>query len=331
LLDIHQDLDHLAYHWTRRARTVVVQVDVPASPVNASIADREEGRNANSNIVPPSGLDPTSAGIDPAGGSTRADVTVGGIVATKSTNTVLIVSSTGILSVVIPENTRITGLRNKLGSVVPFDVVLISGKLTQSGALVATNLEVVRRLDNRVKKMAITAMGPGFLVLGGSLAIEISTNARGVLEVQLSSLAEFNRHQNASGFGANRSGASVNGGVSANGTGAAAGSGASINGGGAAVVGGGGSTSASGGAAASGGGASTSASGGAAARSGSASTSISGGAAASSGGVAASGGAAASGGGVAVSGGASLNAGGAAVNGGASVNGGVGAAGGGKR
>jgi hypothetical protein len=131
---------------------------------------------------PPTAADPPN---DPPGSFSAApEATIDGVVTARTSNALLVVTSTGARPVVLGPGVGVSGIRNSLSGIAPLDVVSASGIATTTGTLVAARIDVVGRVINEVTGY-VTAIGPGVIVLNGSLVVTIGSHSAIVLSNRL--------------------------------------------------------------------------------------------------------------------------------------------------
>ncbi len=102
-----------------------------------------------------------------------ATIVVTGVVTARTADAVLVASGGRSRPVAVLPETQVAGLRRTFAEIAPFDTVRVSGWTTHMGTLVAVRIEVLRVPDTLVVGR-IAAVGPGFVVVGGSRPVAAS-------------------------------------------------------------------------------------------------------------------------------------------------------------
>lgn len=104
-----------------------------------------------------------------------------GVVSAKGANTLAVVGSDGVTRIVlVTAATNIRGRRNSFAEIQPTDVVVVQGTVNADGTVLARRIEVVFAGGTQMSGVitAKSSVGPQFLIMNNSIAVNVSGDTR---------------------------------------------------------------------------------------------------------------------------------------------------------
>ncbi|MBI2247254.1 MAG: hypothetical protein HYU65_04905 [Armatimonadetes bacterium] len=104
-----------------------------------------------------------------------------GVVSAKGANTLAVVGSDGVTRIVlVTAATDIRGRRNSFAEIQPTDVVVVQGTVNADGTVLARRIEVVFAGGTQMSGVitAKSSVGPQFLIMNNSIAVNVSGDTR---------------------------------------------------------------------------------------------------------------------------------------------------------
>lgn len=104
-----------------------------------------------------------------------------GVVTAKGANTLAVVGSDGVTRIVlVTAATNIRGRRNSFAEIQPTDVVVVQGTVNADGTVLARRIEVVFAGGTQMSGVitAKSSVGPQFLIMNNSIAVNVSGDTR---------------------------------------------------------------------------------------------------------------------------------------------------------